>query len=124
MDKAKTREQLLAEVSQSWQRPGVYEEQERPGPTENEQAPLIRKLESIVIPNVSYSGVGLSSVINGLSQISEQYDAPGSGARGVNIVLLDPNQTNPVVNLTLRNLSLKRVLDFIVDSRFARPNAL
>lgn len=116
LDKAKTKEQLLAEVAQSWQRPGVYEEQERPGPEEDEQAPLLRKLESIVIPNVSYSGVGLSSVINGLSQISEQYDAPGSGARGVNIVLLDPNQTNPVVNLTLRNLSLKRVLDFIVDS--------
>ncbi len=32
--------------------------------------------------------------------------APGSGPRGVNIVLLDPNQTNPVVNLTLRNLSM------------------
>lgn len=116
LDQSKTREQLLAEVSQSWQRPGVYDEQERPGPQEDEQAPLIRKLESIVIPNVSYSGVGLSSVINGLSQISEQYDAPGPGPRGVNIVLLDPNQTNPVVNLTLRNLSMKRVLDFIVDS--------
>ncbi len=116
LDQAKTREQLLAEVSQSWQRPGVYEERDRPGPQEDEQAPLLRKLASIVIPNVSYSGVGLSSVINGLSQISEQYDAPGSGPRGVNIVLLDPNQTNPVVNLTLRNLSLKRVLDFIVDS--------
>lgn len=116
LDKAKTREQLLAEVTQSWQRPGIYEERERPGPKEDEQAPLLRKLESIVIPNVSYSGVGLSSVINGLSQISEEYDTPGSGPRGVNIVLLDPNQTNPVVNLTLRNLSMKRVLDFIVDS--------
>ena len=116
LDKTKTREQLLAEVTQSWQRPGVYEERERPGPKEDEQAPLLRKLEAIVIPNVSYSGVGLSSVINDLSQISEQYDPRGSGPRGVNIVLLDPNQTNPVVNLTLRNLSLNRVLDFIVES--------
>ncbi|RKX30461.1 MAG: type II secretory pathway, component PulD [Verrucomicrobia bacterium] len=116
LDKAKTREQLLAEVTQSWQRPGVYEEQDRPGPAEDEQAPLRRKIEGIVIPNVSYSGVGLSSVINGLSQISSEYDSAAGGQRGVNIVLLDPNQTNPVVNLTLRNLSLKRVLDFIVDS--------
>ncbi|MEZ5278206.1 MAG: type II secretory pathway, component PulD [Opitutaceae bacterium] len=116
LDKAKTREQLLAEVTQSWQRPGVYEEREREGPAEDEQAPLLRKLERIVIPNVSYSGVGLSSVINGLSQISEEYDTAGASSKGVNIVLLDPNQTNPIVNLTLRNLSLKRVLDFIVDS--------
>lgn len=116
LDKAKTREELLTEVTQSWQRPGVYQEQDRPGPVEDEQAPLQRRLERIVIPNVSYSGVGLSSVINGLSQISEEYDTAGAGQRGVNIVLLDPNQTNPVVNLTLRNLSLKRVLDFIVDS--------
>lgn len=116
LDKAKTREELLTEVTQSWQRPGVYQEQDRPGPVESEQAPLQRRLERIVIPNVSYSGVGLSSVINGLSQISEEYDTAGGGQRGVNIVLLDPNQTNPVVNLTLRNLSLKRVLDFIVDS--------
>lgn len=116
IDKAKTREQLLAEVTQAWQRPGVFGEKEREGPAEDEQAPLLRKLERIVIPNVSYSGVGLSSVINGLSQISEEYDSVGAGQRGVNIVLLDPNQTNPIVNLTLRNLSLKRVLDFIVDS--------
>jgi general secretion pathway protein D len=31
-------------------------------------------------------------------------------------VLIDPQRTNPSVNITLRNLTLRRVLDFITDS--------
>jgi general secretion pathway protein D len=54
--------------------------------------------------------------VHTLGVISEEFDQTGLAPRGVNIVLIDPAGANPAVNLTLRNLPLKRVLDFIVDS--------
>ncbi len=111
----KTREQLLEEVTNAWQRPGVYQERGSSGPAESATAPMLEKLNSIFIPNVVYNGLELSGVINSLSATSAEFDKSESGPKGVNIVLLDPNQTNPSVNISVRDMSLKRVLDFIVD---------
>ncbi len=116
LNKLKTREQLLQEVSSAWQRPSIYEE--RPGieSSDTESIPLIEKLERIIIPNVNFTEVELSKVVNTLSAISEQFDATNIGNKGVNLVLLDPDRLDPAVSITLRNLPLKRILDFIVDS--------
>ncbi|MBL4575187.1 MAG: hypothetical protein JKY51_03700, partial [Opitutaceae bacterium] len=111
----KTREQLLEEVTNAWQRPGIYQERATDGPAESAIAPMLEKLNNIFIPNVVYNGLDLSGVINSLSATSAEYDNSTSGPKGVNIVLLDPNQTNPSVNISVRGMSLKRVLDFIVD---------
>jgi len=115
LNKMKTREQLLEEVSNAWQRPGIYEERPDINPTVLGQTPLLQKLNRIVM-NVNFTEQPLNRVVNTLSAISEEFDNTDTGPRGVNLVLLDPNRTNPTVNLTLRNLSLKRILDFIVDS--------
>jgi len=116
LNKRKTREQMLEEISRSWQRPSVFEERPDVAPTLKGPDPLSRKLEQIVIPNVNFTDVALNRVVNTLSAISEEFDDTGIGSKGVNIVLLDPNRSNPNVNITLRNLSLKRILDFIVES--------
>lgn len=116
LNKLKSREQLLEEVSSAWQRPGIYEERPDINPTILGPAPLLQKLNRIVISNVNFTEQPLNRVVNTLSAISEEFDNTDTGARGVNLVLLDPNRTNPMVNITLRNLSLKRILDFIVDS--------
>ncbi|MDQ8204477.1 hypothetical protein [Pelagicoccus sp. SDUM812003] len=116
LNKMKTREQLLQEVSNAWQRPGIYEE--RPGieTVDAKSIPLNEKLNRIQIPSVNFTEVELSKVVNTLSAISEQFDTTNIGTKGVNLVLIDPDRANPTVNITLRNLSLKRILDFIVDS--------
>lgn len=116
LNKLKTREQLLQEVSNAWQRPSIYEE--RPGieTVDTVVLPLTEKLNRIIIPSVNFTEVELSKVVNTLSAISEQFDGTGLGVKGVNLVLIDPERANPTVNITLRNLSLKRILDFIVDS--------
>lgn len=116
LNKLKSREQLLEEVSSAWQRPGIYEERPDINPTVLGPAPLLQKLNRIVISNVNFTEQPLNRVVNTLSAISEEFDNTDTGPRGVNLVLLDPNRTNPMVNITLRNLSLKRILDFIVDS--------
>jgi len=115
LNHVKTRAQMLEEVSNSWQRPGVYVDQSVDTAKAPPPALLAQKLNNIVIPNVNFSGVELSRVVSTLSAISGEYDKT-EGATGVNIVLIDPSNKNPSVNITLRNLSLKRILDLITDS--------
>lgn len=116
VDREKTREQMLEEVSRGWQRPGVYQERQASGEAPTGPVPLVEKLNRITIPSVNFTGVELSRVVSTLSSISEEFDDTGITPKGVNIVLIDPQRQNPSVNITLRNLTLRRVLDFITDS--------
>lgn len=115
-DRVRTSAQMVNEVNKAWQRPGVFTERAPGAAVETGPSPLVEKLNAIVLPNVNFSGMELSRAVNTLSVISEEFDQTGKGPKGVNIVLLDQSGTNPKVNITLRNLSLKRVLDFITDS--------
>ncbi len=117
LNREKTRAQLLEEVAKSWQRPGIY--QERPRETDRAAAvgPLAQKLAQITLPAVSWTRAPIGDVVAALSAISEEFDTTGaSGAKGVNVVLIDTSNKNPLVTLTLRNATLKRVLDFVTEA--------
>jgi general secretion pathway protein D len=115
LNREKTRAQLLEEVAKSWQRPGIYEERPRELPGVSAVAPLQRKLNEITLPAVSWTRAPISEVVTSLSAISEEFDPGTTGGKGVNVVLLDPTNKNPTVTLTLRNMTLKRVLDFVTE---------
>lgn len=115
LNRHKARAQMLEEVGNAWQRPGVYIDRGVDPTKIVTDTALSQKLNAIQIPSVNFQGVELSKVIQTLSLISEEYDK-SEGAKGVNIVLLDPSNKNPNVSITLRNLSLKRILDLITDS--------
>ena len=109
----KTREQMLTEVDQSWERPKVFDIDRQQVITETGGDTLQRRMENIVIPEVNFNGMELTRVIETLFQLSREYDPEGVG---VNIVpLFDPNQVNPRVNISLRSLNLDRILDFITQ---------
>ncbi|MEY3773888.1 MAG: hypothetical protein RLZZ129_668 [Verrucomicrobiota bacterium] len=111
-----TRGQLLAEVDRSWQRPEVFQERLPSAAGAHAGAPLARKLEEIILPNVSFTRMEIGRVVSALSAAAEEFDATTAAPRGVNIVLLDPADKRPTVTLTLRNTNLKRVLDFVTES--------
>jgi len=115
LNRTKTRAQMLEEVTNGWQRPGVYIDKGPVVPDKVIDGGLAKKLNGIIIPSVNFQGVELSRVVATLSAISEEYDK-SEGAKGVNIVVLDASNKNPQVSITLRNLSLKRILDLITDS--------
>ncbi len=116
LNRAKTRSQMVEEVTNAWQRPSVYIETSGiVDQNKNGDTLLKQKLNTIQIPSVNFQGVELSKVVSTLTAISQEYDK-SEGATGVNIVLIDPSNKNPQVSITLRNLSLKRILDFITDS--------
>lgn len=114
--RARTSARMINEVDRAWQRPDVSVGSPVEPAVAAETSPLREKLNRIVLPSVNFSGMELSRVVSTLSIVSEEFDQADAAPRGVNIVLLDPGGADPVVNLTLRNLSLKRVLDFITGS--------
>jgi len=116
LNREKTRTQLLEEVAKGWQRPGIYQERTRDDAATAATAPLQKKLNDIVLPNVSFTRAEIGQVVAALSAASEEYDTTGIGNKGANIVLIDPSNKTPTVTLTLRNASLKRILDFVTES--------
>jgi general secretion pathway protein D len=117
LNRSQSRSEMLAEVAQAWQRPGVREDRGTDtAATDTQDRPLAAKLAATMIPSVSFNGVDLARVVATLSELSEELDVSAEPEKGVNIVLLDPAEKSPLVSLTLRNLSLKRVLDFVTDA--------
>lgn len=109
-----SRQEMLNEVGISWTRPVIIEETGREEVRIDDTNPIIEKLNRIIIPRVTFNGE-LSRVIETLSELSVQYDdtAISEADRGVNIVLIDPTRQDPRVNISLRNLSLARILEFV-----------
>lgn len=120
LNREKTRAVMLEEVSKSWQRPGLFiERDDREGSDGPSPALMVAKLESIVIPNISFTGMELGRVISTLSALSSEFDTTlPESERGVNLVLGSQlaGKAVPQVNITLRNMSLKRILDIISEN--------
>lgn len=111
------RSAMVEDVTKAWQRPAVFEERSpQSNAVSGQSLPLVQKLASIQIPSVSFNRVELGRVAQSLSLLAEEFDSSSEGPKGVNVVLLDLSDRNPAVTLSLRNLSLKRVLDFVTDS--------
>lgn len=109
----KTRGQMMTEVDQQWERPKVFDVSTTSGPEVDDGGRIQDKLNAITIPQVNFSGMELTRVIETLSELSVEYDPERAG---VNIVpLFDSNDSNPRVNISLRNLNLDRILQFITQ---------
>ena len=109
----KTREQMMAEVDQQWERPKVFEISATNAVEVDEGGRIQDKLNGIVIPQVNFSGMELTRVVETLSELSVQYDPDRIG---VNIIpLFNSNDSNPRVNISLRNLNLDRILQFVTQ---------
>jgi len=114
--RVQTTAQMLNDVGRGWRQPEeISHDQSGQSPT-GAPAPLLAKLDAIMVPSVNFSGLELSRVIVTLGAIAEEFDQTDTTPKGVNIVLLDPAGTNPLVNISLRNMPLRRVIGLIADS--------
>lgn len=112
----RTREEMLGSVAEAWiQAPVVVEATAQEPRDAGPAAALARRLEAIVLPEVSFSGASLSSALATLGTLAAEREG-ATGNRGLNLVLLDPTNANPAVQLTVRDLSLRRVLDFVTEA--------
>ena len=109
----KTRAQMLTEVDQQWERPKVFDITATNVAEVDEGGRIQDKLNAIIIPQVNFSGMELTRVVETLSELSVEYDPERIG---VNIIpLFNSNDSNPRVNISLRNLNLDRILQFVTQ---------
>ncbi len=108
-----SRDQLIGEVDLAWRRPTATTAVSTADAGGEGESPLWARLNAIILPEVNFSGMELGRVVNTLSVVSAEFDRSPEEPKGVNIVLLDRAGAGPAVSITLRNLSLKRVLDFV-----------
>jgi len=111
-----TRSRLLEDVARSWQRPAFASGRAAGDGVPAAPDPITEKLNGIVLPTISFTRVPIGQVVAALSAAAEEFDGAEAQPKGVNIVLLDPENRAPVVTVTLRNASLRRVLDFATES--------
>lgn len=119
LNRERTRASMIEEVAKAWQRPGVFTEKSPNVPTDPIVVTILtKKLNDIVIPSVSFTGVDLGRVANTLAAFSEEFDTSTDAVKGVNIVLGSAlaGQAVPSVNITLRNMTLRRMLDIITEN--------
>jgi len=115
-ERLQTRHELLDHVAESWRRaPVVAEAKSAENPGDAAVAAMERRLDAIVLPEVSFTGASLSGALATLGTLAAERDTDGGG-RGVNLVLLDPANSSPPVMLAVRNLPLRRVLDFVTEA--------
>ena len=73
------------------------------------------KLNAIVIPQVNFSGMELTRVVETLVRAVGRI-RQSRCVSGVNIIpLFNSNDSNPRVNISLRNLNLDRILQFVTQ---------
>ena len=110
----KTRELMFTQVDKQWDRPKVYAKTPQDVDKESEGGLIQDKLNAIVIPEVNFSNMELTRVVEALSELSVEYDIPAG--EGVNIIpLFNANDSNPRVNISLRKLNLDRILQFVTQ---------
>jgi general secretion pathway protein D len=115
-DREHMRNRLLWDVAQSWQRPAAVISRAADGTEAVAADPITEKLNAIVLPTVSFTRVPIGQVVAALGAASEEFDRAETVPKGINLVLLDAENRAPLVTLTLRNASLRRVLDFVTES--------
>ncbi|MDR2981180.1 MAG: hypothetical protein LBV12_02920, partial [Puniceicoccales bacterium] len=77
-----------------------------------ESDPVSGRLRA-VIPAVTFRDAPLSRVVETLSELSKMYDPE---QKGVNMVLIDPEHLNPNISVTMRNVSIDRLLEYVTKS--------
>jgi general secretion pathway protein D len=107
-----TRDHLLDVVDHGWSRP-EHPLRSREGPDYEKQEAALDRLKEIFIPKVEFRQLPLSEAVEALGEIALKHAPDGNG---LNMVLIDPDGRDPLVSILLRRLSLKRVLDFVVES--------
>lgn len=114
--RARTEENLLHEVREAW-RAAEPTGAVAPSPPVHRSSRMRERLDAIQLGAVNFHASPLSRVAAALAVLSQEREAaPTGGARGVNIVVIDPGGADPVVSISVRDLSLRRVLELVAES--------
>lgn len=109
------RKELLRQVETSW----LPSTATVKGDTEEvveEESPVEKKLRNIIIPKICFSHIPLRDALDQLSELSLTLDPDPNESKGVNIIVLDQPDNEIYIQLTLRNVPLGKVIDYVAKS--------
>ncbi|EIP97264.1 type II secretory pathway, component PulD [Opitutaceae bacterium TAV1] len=119
-NREKTTALAMQQVAESWQLPGIYRETVVQDAADARINPLRDKISKLTMPSVDLRNMPLSQVVQTLSALAEDAEVtqqpPLPKEPRINIVLLGATDKAPPVNLRLQGMTLKRVLDILVES--------
>jgi len=107
------RAEMMRSVEQSWGHVPGRDVVALGSANSEVRSPLDRKLDEIVLPEVSFNRVELASAAGLLGAASVAHDQSETGRKGVNIVLLDPQRKGAAVTLSVNGLTLRRVIELV-----------
>ena len=105
-----TKGKLLELLDETWKLPEVFNRENAKIDSANGNDPVIEKMKSIQLPEGFI--VRDQPLDRALILLQTQAAAFDKDQKGVNIVLLDPANKNPTVNLQLRGVSVYQALDY------------
>lgn len=105
-----TRQQMLAQVGQAWERPKVFDVDSNVTASPMYSSMSRDRLKDTVIPEVRFKSMPLSRVLETLSELSVEYDSE-SQKTGINIIPLLDAENDPEVTLNLKGASLGQILE-------------
>ncbi len=118
-DREVTKAGMIDGVAHSWKLPAGVEAPDRSAATSGPRT-LAAKLDAIVVPEVSFNNLELDRAMSALAAVAREFDTTDIPPKGVNFVLLDPAHANPKLTLNLRQLTLRRIIDFVTDAAGCR----
>ncbi|MFP6855573.1 MAG: hypothetical protein VB980_07295, partial [Opitutales bacterium] len=114
----KTRAEMFEWILYEWELPKVFDRQiTEAGEVTNRVSPLLDKIKRIEIPGVNFFETPLDEVLNTLQSYSRANDfaEPDPAAKGINIIPMLAGQPAPQVTITLKKMTLEKMLDFITE---------
>ncbi|MDR2980998.1 MAG: hypothetical protein LBV12_01980 [Puniceicoccales bacterium] len=108
-----TKQDLMDYVDNGWVLPGIYDKDTERTNLPAEADPVYDRLKKTIIPTITLRDAPLSRAIETLMELSVMYDPE---QKGINMVTIDPENKNPNVSITMKNVSLDRLLEFVTKS--------
>ena len=94
-----TRKVLIDDVARSWKPPETTATHAEVVSPAAAVGPIVAKLNEIVLPTVSFTRVPIGQVVAALGAAAEQFDQAATLPKGINLVLLDPENRAPTVTI-------------------------
>ncbi|MDR1366363.1 MAG: type II and III secretion system protein [Puniceicoccales bacterium] len=113
-----TREQMMENVKDTWELPKIFTESICTEHDSEDWNNMFKRLNRIVIPKISFNNTPFTQAINTIIALSEQYDTEKDPQKsGINMVVMLANTgTEPTLSLSLKNMPLDKILNFIAKS--------
>ena len=106
-----TKAKLLEEVDMKWATAESFIKESGGGPKVFVEDPVLTRMKEIRIPQVVLRDIPLDRAVETLGELSLSYD---KDQKGVNFIVIDPEKKNPTVSLTMRDMTLDRVLEQVL----------